>query len=37
MVGIAPERHLSRLRRDPGLTTLGAHPPYTLFAASGAR
>jgi 4-amino-4-deoxy-L-arabinose transferase-like glycosyltransferase len=31
--GLGPDRHLSRLRRDPGLVRLGEHPPYTLFAA----
>ena len=35
--GVAPERHLSRLRRDPGLASVGDHAPYTLFAARGAR
>ena len=36
-VGIAPELHLARLRRDPGLIPLGEHQPYTLFVARGGR
>jgi MFS family permease len=35
--GVAPERHLARLRHDPGLVSLGVHAPYTLFVGRGAR
>jgi hypothetical protein len=34
-LGVGSQVNLARLRRDPGLATIGEHPPYTLFAARG--